>query len=139
MFKMFICLLNYMLFARRGGAAFRSVGCCLSSWGGLFGAVGRYAPRADGTPGYPGGMRGYSPFISSMKLLAGLKLGRSWAAMVSVVFFRMLRAVLAARCLMMKLPKPRRYTFSFLSSRLDLTLPMKHSTTVATSFLGMPV
>ena len=47
-------------------------------------------------------------FISSMKLFAGLKLGKSCAGIVIVVFFEMLRAVFSARCFTMKLPNPRR-------------------------------
>ena len=50
----------------------------------------------------------YSPFIFATKLLAGLKLGKSCAAMTMVVFLEMLRAVFSARCFTMKLPKPRR-------------------------------
>ena len=46
--------------------------------------------------------------MSSMKVFAGLKLGKLWAGMVMVVFLEMLRAVFSARCFTMKLPKPRR-------------------------------
>ncbi len=56
-----------------------------------------------------------------------------------VVFFEMLRAVFSARCLTMKLPKPRRYTFSFFSNKLSLMVSIKDSTTAETSFLAMPV
>ena len=43
-------------------------------------------------------------FISSIKHLAGLKLGWSCAPIFIVVFFNILRAVFAARCLTIKLP-----------------------------------
>lgn len=57
-------------------------------------------------------------FISSMKHFAGLKLGWSCAPIFIVVFLSMFLAVLAARCLTMKLPNPRRYTFSFSVNKL---------------------
>lgn len=76
----------------------------------------------------------YPCFIFSAKLFAGLKLGKSCASIVIVVFLRILRAVFAALCLIIKLPNPRRYTFSFLLSRLSLIVPIKLSTTTATSF-----
>lgn len=44
--------------------------------------------------------------------LAGLKAGMLCAGIVIVVRLVMLRAAFSARCLMMKLPNPRRYTGS---------------------------
>ena len=74
-----------------------------------------------------------------MNVFAGLKLGKSCAGIVIVVFFEMLRAVFSARCFTIKLPNPRRYTFSFLSNKLFLIASIKDSTTAETSFLAMPV
>ena len=55
-----------------------------------------------------------------------------------VVFLDMLRAVFSARSFMMKLPKPRRYTFS-PCARLSLIEVIRHSTTARTLAFSMPV
>ena len=47
-------------------------------------------------------------FILPAKAFDGLNAGILWAGTITVVFLLMLRAVFSARCLMMKLPKPRR-------------------------------
>ena len=49
-----------------------------------------------------------SDFILPAKAFDGLNAGILWAGTITVVFLLMLRAVFSARCLMMKLPKPRR-------------------------------
>ena len=49
-------------------------------------------------------------FTALTKTFAGLKAGMLCAGMVIVCFLVMLRAAFSARCLMMKLPKPRSYT-----------------------------
>ena len=55
-----------------------------------------------------------------MKDLDGLKAGKSCASMIIVVFFEILRAVLAARLFTMKLPKPRRKMSSFSTAKLSI-------------------
>src|SRR5574344_1561194 len=77
-------------------------------------------------------------FIVPMNTLAGLKAGMSCAGIVIVVFLVIFLAAFSALCLMMKLPKPRRYTGSFLE-REALTLSMKASTTVDTVVFSSPV
>ena len=47
-----------------------------------------------------------------MNVLAGLNAGMLCSGIIKVVFFEILRAVFCARFFTMKLPKPRRYTFS---------------------------
>ena len=78
-------------------------------------------------------------FISSTNVLAGLNAGKSCAGMLIVVFFEILRAVFSARCFTIKLPKPRKYTFSLLSKRLLLIASINDSTTTATSYFAIPV
>ena len=78
------------------------------------------------------------PFTCSINSLAGLNAGISWAGIMTVVFLEILRAVLLARCLMMKEPKPRRNTSS--PSAMDvLSVSIKLSTIAITSFEGKPV
>jgi len=61
------------------------------------------------------------------------------SGMMMVVFLEMLRAVFSARFLRMKLPKPRRYTFSFFSPRDCFTVSMNASTVTSTEALSRPV
>lgn len=69
---------------------------------------------------------------------AGLNAGILWAGMMIVVFLEILRAVFSARCFTMKLPNPRRYTFS-PCARLSLIEVIRPSTIEMTLALSMPV
>ena len=70
--------------------------------------------------------------------LGGLESGHLWAGITMVVFFEMLRAVFFARVFTVKLPKPRRYTFSPFANEF-FTLSMKLSTTLCTLIFSTPV
>lgn len=67
-----------------------------------------------------------------------LNAGISWAGTVIVVFFEMLRAVFSLRCLMRKVPNPRRKTFS-LRIWAARTCSINSSTTVETVTASTPV
>lgn len=70
--------------------------------------------------------------------LHGLNIGTSDSGMMTVVLAVMLRAGFAARCLMPKVPKPRRYTGSPCMTE-PLIVSMMLSMTAATVSLSMPV
>ena len=55
-----------------------------------------------------------------------------------VVFFEILRPVFSALLLMIKLPKPLKYTFSPLTI-VSFTVSMKDSTTACTATFSTPV
>ena len=74
-----------------------------------------------------------------MKDFAGLNAGKSCASIRIVVFLDMLRAVFGARCLTIKLPKPRRNTSSLFTAKLFLTSSINASTVALTSTLPTPV
>ena len=80
----------------------------------------------------------YLSLTSCMKTLAGLNAGILCSGMMMVVFLEMLRAVFSERTLMMKLPKPRRYTFSPLASE-SLTTSMNFSIVSSTLAFSRPV
>ena len=73
-----------------------------------------------------------------MKIRAGLNDGMSCSGMIIVVFCEMFLAVFCARLLTIKLPNPRRYTFSPAASDF-FTSSMNDSTLVKTVFLSIPV
>ena len=63
----------------------------------------------------------------------------TWEVMCINSHSGILKNIACSLCLIIKLPNPRRYTFSFLLSRLSLIVPIKLSTTTATSFFCKPV
>lgn len=73
-----------------------------------------------------------------MNVLAGLNAGMLCAGIMIVVFLEIFLAVFWARFLRMKLPKPRRYTFSPFCSE-PFTEDINDSTVVRTVALSMPV
>ena len=73
-----------------------------------------------------------------MKTRAGLKDGMSCSGMIIVVFCEILRAVFCARLFTIKLPNPRRYTFSPAAND-SFTSSMNDSTLANTVFLSIPV
>src|SRR5690606_33772065 len=81
-----------------------------SSWYGPFILIIRKLSGTEGT--------GYYYFTSTLvftlstKTLAGLKAGMLWAGILMVVFFEMFLPVFSALVLIIKLPKPRKYTLS---------------------------
>lgn len=75
---------------------------------------------------------------SALKASAGLNAGMLWAGTTTVVFLEMLRASFTALCFTMKLPKPRRYTFS-PCARLSLIEVIRPSTTARALAFSMPV
>ena len=77
-------------------------------------------------------------FTCSMNTFAGLKAGMLCSGMMMLVFLRMLRAVFCERVFTMKLPKPRRYTFSPLASE-SFTVSMNFSMVSRTVVLSIPV
>ena len=78
-------------------------------------------------------------YLSSLEnAFDGLKAGMLCAGMVIVVFWVMLRAAFSALCLMMKLPKPRRYTGSPLITEF-LMLSIEASSTACTVTFSTPV
>ena len=72
------------------------------------------------------------------KTLAGLKAGMWCSGMIIVVFLEMLRAVLVARFLRMKLPKPLRKT-SLPPASESFTVSINASTVASTVAFSIPV
>jgi hypothetical protein len=66
-------------------------------------------------------------FTPSTKTFAGLNAGILWAGILIVVFLEIFLPVFSALVLMMKLPNPRKYTFS-PDSKDCFTSPIKAST-----------
>ena len=60
------------------------------------------------TDAVPSGSRSFFTVTSSTPGFLNMTLSNASGTEVRVVFLEMLRAVLAARCLMLKLPKPRK-------------------------------
>ena len=77
-------------------------------------------------------------FTRLRKVFEGLNAGMLWAGIIMVSFFEMLRAVFWARTFAVKLPKPLKYTLSFLAIE-SLTDSMKASTTLCTFCFSRPV
>ena len=77
-------------------------------------------------------------FTERVNVFAGLNAGMLCSGMMMVVFFEMLRAVFCALFFTMKLPKPRRYTFSSFDNEV-FTDSIKASSVVNTVCLSMPV
>ena len=75
---------------------------------------------------------------ASENVFAGLNAGILCSGIIKVVFFEIFRAVFWALFLTMKLPKPRKYTFSSLASEF-LTTSMNASTVIRTFCLSIPV
>ena len=80
----------------------------------------------------------YYFFTDRVKVLAGLKAGMLCSGMMIVVFLEMFRAVFWALFFTMKLPNPRRYTFSSFAKDV-LTASMNASTVASTVTLSIPV
>ena len=80
----------------------------------------------------------YYFFTERVKVLAGLKAGILCSGMMIVVFLEIFRAVFCALFFTMKLPNPRRYTFSSFAKDV-LTASMNASTVASTVTLSIPV
>ena len=77
-------------------------------------------------------------FTERVNVFAGLNAGMLCSGIMMVVFFEMFRAVFCALFFTMKLPKPRRYTFSSFDNEV-FTESINASSVVSTVCLSMPV
>ncbi len=77
-------------------------------------------------------------FTERVNVFAGLNAGMLCSGIIIVVFFEMLRAVFCALFFTMKLPNPRRYTFSSFDNDV-FTEFINASSVVSTVCLSMPV